>query len=164
MTRDLSCIGCGYCCSVRLCDAGQRAYNATIPPCPGLIWDEEAHRHWCKLAKLPGDLGFRYREELAIGTACSSSLFNDWRENVKDRTGAVEKKYKMVKLDKYFKVFLHAVSKQWMSGDLKNLIVMMWSRELIEAGVDPVTVEAMVREVHHIFKEGQPSYLKDFMG
>jgi len=86
MTRDPSCIGCGYCCSVAICIPGQRAYNILKGLCPGLVWDEEANRHWCKLALLKGQQGIDYREELAIDIACSSTMFNDWRENVQDRT------------------------------------------------------------------------------
>lgn len=164
MTRDLSCIGCGYCCSVRLCDAGQRAYNAYKPPCPGLIWDEEKNRHWCKLALLPGDLGLRYREELAIGTACSSTLFNDWRESIQDKTGATEKKHKIVEMDRYFKLFIHAMSKQMMSGDLKSLIIMTWARSLKEEGIPEEIIEALVKEVYYIFNENYPSYFKNFTG
>jgi hypothetical protein len=61
-----------------------------------------------------GQLGIDYREELAIGTACNSSMFNSWREDIQDRTGSIEKKYKIVEMDKYFKLFLHVMSKQLM--------------------------------------------------
>lgn len=162
-SRNIDCIGCGYCCSVAICIPGQRAYNAVKHPCPGLVWDEEKHRHFCKLALLKGDLGLRYREELAIGTACSSTLLNDWRENIQDRTGATEKKFKIVEMDRYFKLFVHSLSKQFMSGELKYMIVMMWARDMIKIGVEEVTVQAMVKEINHIITEGSPSYLKGFM-
>jgi hypothetical protein len=42
---------------------------------------------------MKGQQGIDYREELAIGTACSSTLCNDWRENIQDRTGATDKKF-----------------------------------------------------------------------
>ena len=163
MTRDLSCIGCGYCCSVAICVPGQRAYNILKGTCPGLVWDEDANRHWCKLAKMQGQRGIDYREELAIGTACSSTMFNDWRENIQDRTGATEKKFKIVEMDRYFKLFIHSLSKQFMSGELKYMIVMMWARDMVKIGVDEDTVKAMVKEINHIITEGSPSYLKGFM-
>lgn len=50
--------------------------------CTQLYWDPEAGRHWCKAIKEKPSLGDR----VAIGGGCSSTLFNTWREELKDRT------------------------------------------------------------------------------
>jgi hypothetical protein len=127
------------------------------------VWDEESHRHWCKLAKLNGDLGLKYREELAIGTACSSTLFNDWREDIHDRTNKVVT-LRVVELDKYFKVFIHVLSKQFISGDVKYMVIRHWAHLLREAGVPEYTIEAMLKEIVYIFTENTPSFMSSFMG
>lgn len=156
------CVGCGYCCSKVICSVGVRAYNALKSPCPGLIWDQEANRHWCKLARMSGQQGIDYRAELFINTGCSSSLFNDWREDIHDRT--FNKVYKQVKMDKYFKLFIYALSKQWMSGDVLALTIGHWIMKLREEGVDESIIEGLVGEIQYIFGENRASYLKDFLG
>jgi hypothetical protein len=150
------CIGCGYCCSVATCGLGLKAYGVHTTLCPGLVWDKESNRHWCKLAQMKGQLGVDYRSELYIGSGCSSTLFNEWREDIRDRT--VKEVVKEVRLDKYFALFVHALSKQWMGGDLKSLIVMMWEHQLREAEVDEDTIDGLIKEVYYILTQGMPSY------
>jgi len=43
----MSCIGCGWCCTVCVCFEGQRIseLKADETPCPELEWDEEKQRH-----------------------------------------------------------------------------------------------------------------------
>jgi hypothetical protein len=81
----LPCIGCGYCCSKVTCLFGAEVYGAQSP-CPGLVWDEEAGRHFCKL--LLESTGWPHEflgEGLAIGAGCSSALFNTWRKDLQCR-------------------------------------------------------------------------------
>lgn len=121
------CVGCGFCCTKAVCAAGIRVHGP-VTSCPSLIWDEEKHRHLCKLATLPGDLGFRYREELYIGAGCCCGLFNDWRNNIQDRT--LKPKNKIIEIDRHFKLFLYNLGKQWISKDVLSLTLMGFIRDL----------------------------------
>lgn len=58
-------------------------------PCPGLVWDEDKGRHFCKLLlESTGRLWEFIGEGLAIGEGCSSPLFNTWRQELRCRTRA----------------------------------------------------------------------------
>jgi hypothetical protein len=74
-----SCVGCGFCCTKAMCVAGISYFGTVIERCPYLIWIENKYR--CKLVvdKIINP------EELYIGDGCSSTLFNDWRTNIKQR-------------------------------------------------------------------------------
>lgn len=75
------CVGCGMCCKQAACTAGViEAWKAGIQAdeCPFLYWVEAEGRYECQLAE-------QYSEELAIGIACSSSLFNTDREQTIQR-------------------------------------------------------------------------------
>lgn len=79
------CIGCAYCCSKVVCSLGAQVYGVK-PPCQGLVWDEKKGRHLCKLIlDSRGELRTFLMEVLAIGAGCSSSLFNDWRTELRCR-------------------------------------------------------------------------------
>jgi hypothetical protein len=72
------CVGCGYCCSKGVCMSGVLHFETIQPPCPGLIWDEEARRHWCKLVL--EEIG-NIKEAVAIGFGCASSS-NSYRRRI----------------------------------------------------------------------------------
>jgi len=71
------CLGCGYCCLKVQCQISIREYGVR-KICPALKWN--GVRHICLLA-------IKYKNELAINAGCSSSLFNLWRKEIKDRIG-----------------------------------------------------------------------------
>jgi len=75
------CIGCGYCCSMP-CTLSYFSGWIVDRKCIMLVWDAKAGRHWCKA--ILDDIADKYN--MAIGGGCSSTLFNDWREELKDRT------------------------------------------------------------------------------
>ena len=76
------CVGCGYCCSTAPCALGH-TFGATKSPCTFLI--EDGGRKWCVLIQaaertcIP-EMVEKFKESIAIGGGCSSTLFNDVRE------------------------------------------------------------------------------------
>jgi len=92
-----NCIGSGYCCHKSLCFDGLAKHGNIQGPCPSLVWDEEAQRHWCGLV-LDGEITGK---SLYIGEGCCSSL-NTWRvQPLKDRT--VPERISMIENDLKFK-------------------------------------------------------------
>lgn len=74
------CLGCGYCCLKAMCALGTIRLGTYKDRCPYLRWN--GRRYLCDLyLSDPKSLG----EKMAIGAGCSSSLFNDWRKEVKYR-------------------------------------------------------------------------------
>lgn len=79
------CIGCGYCCTKAPCPTSIKLLGANIIKCSFLYW--ENGRHWCSLiTNTEKKVSNRYRMDLAIGAGCSSSMFNTFRKELKDRT------------------------------------------------------------------------------
>jgi hypothetical protein len=77
------CIGCGYCCAKGPCDVTCRHEVWHLETgCEALVWD--GTRHWCKFVLDDPKL---YTEHLAIGCGCSSSLFNGYREKLRNLVG-----------------------------------------------------------------------------
>lgn len=74
------CIGCAHCCCQAVCTLGQQR-NITVNdlPCPMLIWDGQ--RHWCKIILQEPRL-----HKTVSDSGCPSTVFNDFRKNLKDRT------------------------------------------------------------------------------
>ena len=155
------CVGCGWCCTKAVCAAGLRIYGP-VSVCPALIWDEEKQRHLCKIVMIDGDIGFRYKLELSIGAGCCASMFNSWRDNIQDRTN--KPKNKIIEIDKYFKLFLYNLGKQWISGDVKALTIMGFISDLERQEVNSEEIKEIVKEVVHILKENRSSYLENFLG
>jgi hypothetical protein len=73
----LPCVGCGYCCMKAQCGLSFVKYGYQ-KVCPALQWD--GRRHVCVWAK-------EHARDLAIGGGCCSSLFNSWRDDIRDRRG-----------------------------------------------------------------------------
>lgn len=77
------CIGCGYCCAKAPCELASRSDCWDLETgCNALRWDGK--RHLCQF----------YLDDpetvsliLAIGWGCSSSLFNSYREKVRNLVG-----------------------------------------------------------------------------
>ena len=43
------CVGCGQCCQGRCTIGGLTFPDQGEGPCPSLVWDENANRHWCQI-------------------------------------------------------------------------------------------------------------------
>jgi len=81
--RTKPCIGCGYCCKVAVCGAGQLIYSLPAKgPCPVLIWDDLQHRWWCRML-LKDDI---FHSTLGVNAGCGSSL-NSYRRKIFFRKG-----------------------------------------------------------------------------
>jgi len=160
------CVGCGYCCMKAPCAASSRLYPG-VTHCPQLVWSDDLSRYLCKLALLPGEVGERYRKELAINAGCSSSLFNTWREDVHKRSVTEASPYDHVSnpIPPDFQLFLGILANQWVSGDLLYLTALQL-QERLEKDLHYTKEEAAEYIVHvlKIFNENRKSYVKDFMG
>jgi len=76
------CVGCGYCCLKAPCFQAVVEYELEYKQtCPGLTWDDEKVQFRCKLMMRPGAEGKKFRDRLAVGGGCSSSLFNNYRDD-----------------------------------------------------------------------------------
>ena len=73
------CVGSGYCCKQAPCWEAKRAHGEDCPtPCPELVLDKEADRHWCGLVlKAEGEEETRLKRSLDIGFGCCSTLNTD---------------------------------------------------------------------------------------
>jgi len=75
------CIGCGYCCQKAPCALVQSMFDYQIERCPALQFDDG--RYWCGLLRGTTDEERKRRMKiLAIGEGCSSSLFNNARDQM----------------------------------------------------------------------------------
>jgi Fe-S-cluster-containing dehydrogenase component len=72
-----SCVGCGYCCTKRVCPFG-KADGRGI--CTSLYWNEVKQMYRCQLAESHHTMA----KLLYIGAGCPSNL-NTWRRNVRQR-------------------------------------------------------------------------------
>lgn len=68
------CVGCGYCCGVQ-CSSSVIKYGVQ-DLCPALYWNGKKYR--CRDVK-------EVKRFVAIGGGCPSTLFNTWRDDVKER-------------------------------------------------------------------------------
>ena len=80
-----SCLGCGYCCRMHPCELAYQVHG-DIKDCPSLKWN--GVRHICEIVASDPEKYARYDNYAVdgIGSGCSSSLFNMWREDIRDRT------------------------------------------------------------------------------
>jgi len=68
------CVGCGYCCQTATCAFGELA-GSDSKECKYLR--RNGDRYFCHLVECFPDV---YKEPLAIGAGCCSSLFNKQRD------------------------------------------------------------------------------------
>jgi|WetSurSiteA1Bulk_404760.scaffolds.fasta_scaffold00793_4 hypothetical protein len=157
------CVGCGYCCLKSPCEACRRIYpGATL--CPALYWNKEKKMHRCKLMELPGDVGLAYRNELYAGTECSSSLFNDWRIDIRCRLETIEKGNKNP-LSSDLQAFAKALaSEPFISSDTLKIAVYGFINELQKKGYEKKESEYLGSWLQHVLFENRNSFAKDFMG
>jgi len=124
--------------------------------CPALRWTGE--RHVCSLCELPGDMGRRYRTELAVGSGCCASL-NSWRnETLIDRTLT---KTGVVGLDPVFQLFLGSLGRQMLSGDA---LVRGFTGEMIDRGYSKFEAKSIAARVFQCVKEQRSLFDETFMG
>ena len=75
MLATKKCVGCGYCCIKVQCAISHHNFGSQ-KRCSALKWN--GVRYICELAE-------KHHTDLAIDAGCSSTLFNEWREEIKER-------------------------------------------------------------------------------
>lgn len=67
------CNGCGVCCSLELCAAGEIAFPGAKVPCPALKLTPDRTRTYCQLvaAEIAGNLEPVLQAGLGIGGGCT---------------------------------------------------------------------------------------------
>jgi len=154
------CVGCGYCCMKTPCDASRRLYpGATI--CPQLFWVMD--RYECGLMKIAGLVGEGYREELAAGEGCCSSL-NSWRQDIKPRmTFDARSNYHI--LDTEFQVFIKCLASQFISSDVIFLALGHMKAVLMEQkNYSDEESNITIGLIAHHMKSNRSSFTEEFMG
>lgn len=74
------CIGCGFCCRQAPCAMAVRIHGP-IEKCPELVYYDG--RWWCRaIENARGPLADQYRQAVAIGGGCSSTLCNQDRVKI----------------------------------------------------------------------------------
>ena len=154
------CVGCGYCCMKATCDASRRLYaGATI--CPQLFWVMD--RYECGLMKIAGLVGEGYREELAAGAGCCSSL-NSWRIDVKPRM-VFDARSGTPNIDPEFQVFLKCWASEFVSSDKVQLVLAKMQRALMEQkNYGEEEAELTIHIIMHHIESNRHSFMKEFMG
>lgn len=67
------CNGCGICCSLALCPAGEIAFKGAHAPCPALKLTPDGSRTFCELVLMEQVAGIEpiLATSLGIGKGCS---------------------------------------------------------------------------------------------
>jgi hypothetical protein len=146
--RARECVGCGYCCRTAPCMAAQRVYGP-VDTCPGLKWDGAKYR--CELCEKPGDIGARYREELAIGAGCCSPLNSDRQQIPPPVPPVLLQKH----VSEDLREFLRQLPRFFITGDQIWLTLDAASKKF---------GKAWMKEALSVFKEQRPKHMDDFMG
>lgn len=156
------CVGCGYCCLKAPCSAASRIFGDYVRPCPFLEWRES--RYYCKLTETNSDQKWDYRQELAIGAGCCSSL-NTWRTDVKNRTPK-EDNVNMFSLDPLFQIFLRCLGQDYfITSDKIYLICSSMLGELEKKGLSKEVAEKIsFGIVHPYIKQWRSKQQEGVMG
>lgn len=154
------CVGCGYCCMKTPCDASRRLYpGATI--CPQLFWVLD--RYECGLMKISGLVGEGYREELAAGAGCCSSL-NSWRKDVKKRM-TFDARSNRYNIDPEFQVFLKCWASEFVSSDVIQLTLAKMQHSLVEQkNYSEDEASVVIHQIIHHIEGNRHSFMKEFTG
>jgi hypothetical protein len=153
------CVGCGYCCIKTPCGVAQRLHNRGIERCPELHWD--GSRYVCQLTTKDGEIGENYRKELYIGAGCCSGL-NTWRKDVKPRLGENEPKY--ININPFFKMFLHHLGGEWISGDKLWLILHAMESSLERDGHKKEEIIQIISQIRYCLSSERSERIDKFMG
>lgn len=67
------CNGCGLCCAIELCEAGEIAFPGASAPCPGLKLRGDGKSTYCELVaiEIVSGLSPVLQDALGIGKGCS---------------------------------------------------------------------------------------------
>lgn len=68
-----ACNGCGLCCALELCIAGEMAFPGAQAPCPALKLRSDGKGTYCELVatEISAGLAPMLQESLGIGKGCS---------------------------------------------------------------------------------------------
>lgn len=160
--RVYSCVGCGWCCIVNPCAAALRL-NPHIKKCPYLLWKKEEKKYRCDLMLFPGPLGEEYRKELHAGAGCSSTLFNDWRDDVKERD-LIDRNSDWNPIDPVFQTFIKCLSNNFITSDTIFLTLSQMKADLKNKTYTDREIEHISKSIIHMFKQNKNSYAEEFMG
>ena len=156
------CVGCGFCCLTAPCEASRRL-NYSSTKCPFLLWVEEDKRHKCQLMMFDGSLGEAYRKELHAGAGCSSTLFNDWRIDIKKRDSLdIDDRWKP--LDSILQVFIKSLSQNFVSSDIIALTISMMEPELKRRNYTHREIKHINSEIVHMFTQNRRTFDEQFIG
>lgn len=155
------CVGCGYCCITAPCFAAQRLHGGGLTTCPHLLWNRT--RYVCSLMLGTGIIADRYREELACGAGCCSSL-NSWRQDVQPRRGEDTPQGEVNPVPMELQLFARCLGMTFVSGDTAFLACRALSRELIFRGWSIERAEALAQRVFEHFQGNRNVSTTDFMG
>ena len=151
LSKPTTCIGCGYCCRKAPCAAAVRVYGLAARPCPAMYWD--GSRYWCDLCQKPGDVGLRYRQELAIGEGCCSSLNSDRRAIPPPPVPKEEAPY-LLSADA--QALLRRLGRELICPDALWLAIMGASKDLGQPG--------FAKAALHALKQNRPKHVGEFIG
>jgi len=157
------CVGCGYCCVKVTCTAGIEKFGVNKKPCQGLIWNDKDGRHWCKLGIGNDQAAHFYRNYLHMGAGCSSTLFNDWRTNIRDRTKSVSQPTSVISpIPPIMQVFLKCLAKQFVSPDVLYNTLVDFKREMSRTEIGEEKYEQIELEIKRCFDQNRQSFMKEF--
>lgn len=162
----IKCVGCGYCCIVGKCVAGNRLYPGS-KICPQLTWSDEDNRHYCGLMLIGGLVGAAYKKELYAETGCSSSLCNSWRKDIKNRTqDKINSLEYTSPINQEFQIFLRCLgSEPFVSSDVFKLVTASFVRELYKLDYyNKPEAEKIGKIVLSYIEDNIRSLFKSFMG
>lgn len=155
------CVGCGYCCMKAQCGASLRLHGSGLSRCPELIWDNNDNRYICKLMRVSGDIGFRYRQELFAGAGCCCGL-NTWRNDIRNRdanSSAPE-----IEIPEIMQHFLSAMASEFMGSDKIFFILQGWMKRLIKSGMPEEEAKQYAMKAAHYIQQQRSSMVEGFMG
>jgi len=113
--------------------------------------------------KIAGLVGEGYREELAAGEGCCSSL-NSWRQDIKPRmTFDARSNYHI--LDTEFQVFIKCLASQFISSDVIFLALGHMKAVLMEQkNYSDEESNITIGLIAHHMKSNRSSFTEEFMG
>lgn len=164
MEKYTECIGCGYCCAKTQCVAGIDKFGTSHQPCLGLVWDEEAGRHWCRLGLGSDQSAFFYRQALYMGAGCSSAMFNEWRTDLKDRTKVLFDRPFQSPIPAIMQIFLRSLGRQFITGDCIELMLSDFNTSLLKQDYEEETIRIYIKWIKKYITENRSSFSTEFMG
>lgn len=75
------CNGCGQCCALEICEAGDAAFPGAAAPCPGLVILDGRTRCKLVMTEIIYDLPPVLQAGLTIGHGCTE----DWVDGMKEK-------------------------------------------------------------------------------